>query len=65
MDSIEFIRELVRAYCGRDWVPKRNVAASYALGEGVRKNEARARMWYERAAKAGDESALTDLAMMG
>ena len=62
--TLEFLREWFRASFSRSWVPKRNVAARFALGEGVRKNEARARVWYRRAAKAGDGSALTDLGIM-
>lgn len=42
----------------------RFVAASYALGEGVKKNEGRARKWYARAAQAGDLTSDFDLAMM-
>jgi len=42
----------------------RFVAASYALGDGVKKNEQRARKWYARAAKAGDLTSDFDLAMM-
>ncbi len=64
MPTIEFIGDLIRAHFTRSWVPKRNVAASYAVGDGVRKNEVRARVWYARAAEAGDESALYDLGMM-
>lgn len=64
MPTLHFIRELVRAHLGSNWVSMRNVAASYALGEGIRKNEERARIWYQRAANAGDESALYDLGMM-
>jgi TPR repeat protein len=64
MITRQFLRELIRATFSRSWVPKRNVAAMYALGEGVAKNEVRARRWYVRAARAGDESALTDLGMM-
>ena len=64
MAILHFLRELIRAHFSSEWVSKRNVAASYALGDGVRKNEARARLWYARAAAAGDESALYDLGMM-
>jgi uncharacterized protein len=64
MPTLHFLRELVRAHFLSDWVSKRNVAASYATGDGIRKNEARARVWYARAAAAGDESALYDLGMM-
>jgi TPR repeat protein len=62
--SFAFLREWVRAHLTSSWVPKRNVAASYALGDGVRKNPRRARAWYRRAARAGDVSALYDLGMM-
>ena len=64
MPTLHFLRELVRAHLRSDWVSKRNVAVSYALGEGIRKNEARARLWYTRATASGDESALYDLGMM-
>lgn len=40
------------------------IAASYALGDGVKKNERRARKWYARAAKAGDLYSSYELAMM-
>lgn len=40
------------------------VAASYALGDGVKKNEGRARTWYARSERAGDLNARYELAMM-
>src|SRR4029079_17284312 len=46
------------------WVPKRSVAASYALGEGVAQDEAKARRGDGRASAAGDVSADYDLALM-
>ena len=60
----EFLKNWVQALLTRSWVPMRFVAASYALGDGVKKNELRARKWYARAAKAGDLSSDFDLAMM-
>ena len=59
-----FLREWIRANLTASWVAKRNVAASYALGEGVHQDGRRARAWYRRAARAGDVSALFDLGMM-
>jgi len=60
----EFLKNWVQAFLTRSWVPMRFVAASYALGDGVKKNELRARKWYALAAKAGDLSSDFDLAMM-
>lgn len=62
--SLRFLREWVRANTSSSWFAKRNVAASYATGDGVRRNGARARKWYRRAARGGDVSALYDLGMM-
>jgi len=60
----EFFINWIRAHLTSSWVPKRNIAASYALGEGVQKNEQRARKWYARASKAGDLTSDYDLALM-
>jgi uncharacterized protein len=63
-ERLWFIQQWLLAHVTKSWVPKRNVAASYALGQGVAVDGARARKWYRRAAKAGDESALYDLGLM-
>jgi localization factor PodJL len=62
--TVGFLREWIRANLTSSWVAKRNVAASYALGDGVDQDGRRARAWYGRAARAGDVSALYDLGMM-
>ena len=62
--SFRFVREWLRAHLTSGWVPKRNLAAAYALGDGVGKDARRARAWYRRAARAGDASALYDLGLM-
>jgi TPR repeat protein len=59
-----FLKNLLLAYLTSNWVPMRFVATSYALGNDVKKNGQRARIWYARAAKAGDLSSNFDLAMM-
>jgi len=64
MPTLNFLRELLRARFTGSGLWKANVAARYATGEGVGKNEARARIWYARAAKAGDVSALFNLGIM-
>jgi hypothetical protein len=62
--TFEFLSNWLRAQFTSSWVPKRWVAASYALGEGIRKNERRSRKWYARASKAGDLTSDYDLALM-
>lgn len=62
--TFEFFTSWLRAHFSKSWFPKRTVSASYALGEGVRKNEKRARKWYARAYKAGDLTSEYDLALM-
>ena len=64
MVAMSFLQNWFRAHLKHDWANKRCVAARYATGDGVNKNEARARIWYARAAKAGDVTALYDLGMM-
>lgn len=61
---LRFLRTFLRAMISRSWVPKRNLAASYARGEDAPLDEARARRWYARASAAGDLSADYDLALM-
>jgi len=63
-ERLRFLRVFLRALVSRSWVPKRNLAASYALGEGALKDESKARRWYARASAAGDLSADYDLALM-
>lgn len=62
--TFEFFKNWLRAQLTSSWVPKRNIAASFALGESIRKNERLARKWYTRAAKAGDITSDYDLALM-
>lgn len=62
--TFEFLYNWLRSNFTRSWVPMRFVATSYALGDGVEKNEQRARKWYARAAKAGNLTSDFDLAMM-
>ncbi len=63
-ERLRFLRLFLRALLSRSWVPKRNLAASYARGEDAPLDEAKARRWYARAAAAGDVSADYDLALM-
>lgn len=64
MPTLDFLRDLLRARFTGSGLWKANVAARYATGEGVGKNGARARIWYARAAEAGEASALYELGMM-
>lgn len=63
-ERLRFLGIFLRALISRSWVPKRNLAASYALGEGAPQDEAKARRWYARASAAGDRMADYDLALM-
>ncbi len=62
--TFEFFTNWLSAQISSSWVPKRYIAASYALGEGIRKNERLARKWYARASKSGDITSDYDLALM-
>ncbi len=62
--TYEFFKNLILAYLSRSTMRMSYVAASYALGDGVKKNEGRARNWYARAERAGDLYARYELAMM-
>lgn len=62
--TIEFVKNWLLAMFTSSWIPKRYVAASYALGEGIKKDERLARKWYARAAQAGDMTSDYDLALM-
>ena len=41
-----------------------NLGLLYANGWGVRKDDAKARQWYEKAAAAGHTAAMTNLAVL-
>lgn len=62
--TYDFLKNIILAYLSRSTARMRYVAASYALGDGVAKNEPRARNWYARAERAGDLDARFELAMM-
>ena len=64
-DSIEWLRR-INAYPGalpwvRAWAQVR-MAAMFAEGSGVPKSDSSARLWYERAARAGNRAAMVSAA---
>ncbi len=64
MASPKFLKEWLKAWILPSSHNSRCVAVSYALGEGVQKDESRARYWYRRAANAGDTTSMYDLGLM-